>query len=123
VNIPNSIKTIGNQTFWLCSKLTNVTIPESVKSIGIQAFAACNSLGTIIIPTSVTLIDIAAFDIHATLNIYFKSSTPPTIYDNVQSRVFQYSYVTIYVPVNSVDRYKNATNWRFYADRIVGYNF
>ena len=29
----------------------------------------------------------------------------------------------IYVPMVSVSQYKNASDWKYYADKIVGYNF
>ena len=37
-DIPDNIKSIGNEAFFGCERLTNITIPDSVKSIGTQAF-------------------------------------------------------------------------------------
>jgi hypothetical protein len=34
ITIPNSVTSIGNGAFWLCSRLTSITIPNSVTSIG-----------------------------------------------------------------------------------------
>ena len=42
-----SITSIGRNSFFNCSSLTNVTIPESVTSIGLEAFDVCSSLTSI----------------------------------------------------------------------------
>ena len=52
---------IGNYTFYDCSKLTSVTIPNSVTSIGNEAFYNCSSLTSITIPNSVMSIGYWAF--------------------------------------------------------------
>ena len=56
VNIPNSVKSIGDYAFILCRGLTSVTIPNSVTSIGAGAFSGCSALTSITIPNSVTSI-------------------------------------------------------------------
>ena len=63
--IPNSVTSIGNYAFFLCSALTSVTIPNSVTSIGNDAFRACSSL------TSVTM----------------QSNTPPEVGTNIFTRI------------------------------------
>ena len=80
--------------FEWCSKLTGITIGNSVTSISTECFYKCLSL------TSVTC----------------KATTPPTLGD----RAFWYTHSTlvIYVPAESVDAYKSATNWSSYADKI-----
>ena len=60
--IPNSVTSIGEGAFYICSSLTSVTIPNSVTSIGRGAFADCSSLTSITIPNSVTSIGDGAFD-------------------------------------------------------------
>ena len=59
--IPNSVTTIGNGTFSICSNLTSVTIPDSVTEIGKFAFQYCESLKSVTIPNSVTTIGFKAF--------------------------------------------------------------
>ena len=52
VQLPNSIKGIGDAAFKNCSNLSIINIPEKVKSIGYQAF--CNSgISEITIPASI----------------------------------------------------------------------
>ena len=60
-NIPNSVTSIGDDTFYGCTSLTSVTIPDSVTSIGYSAFRGCTSLTSVIIPNSVTSIGDSAF--------------------------------------------------------------
>jgi hypothetical protein len=52
--IPASVTTIGNEAFYGCTGLTNITIPDGVTTIGQGAFYGCIGLSTITIPQSVT---------------------------------------------------------------------
>lgn len=57
VTLPNTVKIIGYQAFCKCSNLTNVTIPEGVKKIGQAAFYGCSQLTSITIPGTITDMD------------------------------------------------------------------
>ena len=61
IEIPEGIPSIGNYTFMDCMGLTSVTIPNSVTSIGVAAFMSCMHLTSIDIPNSVTFIGDSAF--------------------------------------------------------------
>ena len=60
-NVPDSVKKIGDRSFYKCANLTNVTIPDSVTSIGHDAFVHCRNLTGVTIPDSVTSIGEDAF--------------------------------------------------------------
>ena len=47
VDIPDSVKEIGERAFFDCSGLTALTIPESVEHIGVKAFGGCCSVQTV----------------------------------------------------------------------------
>ncbi|MBQ4072554.1 MAG: leucine-rich repeat domain-containing protein [Clostridia bacterium] len=53
VVIPNSVTTIGKDSFYNCSTITNVAIPNTVKKIEDNAFDKCTGIKEITIPSSV----------------------------------------------------------------------
>ena len=61
ITIPNSVTSIGDYAFEMCTDLTSITIPNSVTSIGSFAFNGCGSLTSITTPNSVTSIREYAF--------------------------------------------------------------
>ena len=61
IEIPNSVKHIGNFAFSGCVRLTHIEIPNSVKTIGEGAFQKCTGLTHIVIPNSVKQIRQSAF--------------------------------------------------------------
>lgn len=44
INLPDNLKTIGDETFRGCSSLKEITLPSSLKSLGKYAFMSCSSL-------------------------------------------------------------------------------
>jgi len=55
------VTSIGDEVFYNCESVRNVTIPDSIESIGDGAFRSCDSLQGIIIPDSVTSVGVYAF--------------------------------------------------------------
>ena len=82
------------------SDLTSIVIPENVVTIGQGAFWRCADL------TTVTVL----------------SLTPPMLDEVNGTPVFEScdNLVSIQVPIQSVELYKNAEGWSEYADLIVG---
>ena len=117
-NISSSVTSIGKEAFSNCSSLTSITIPSSVTSISDGTFASCTSLTSVTIPNSVTSIGNSAFSsIPILTSVTVESTTPPTIGTNIFS-IYAGSTLVIYVPAESVEAYKTATNWSTYASRI-----
>lgn len=138
--IPNSVVSIGEQSFQNCFKLTSITIPNSVTNIGFSSFNGCSGLtGNLDIPNSVTTIGEFAFADCRKLtsvtigngvtkigtdafyyctgltSVTVNATTPPTLGE----AAFQSTNnCPIYVPANSVDAYKAASGWSTYASRI-----
>ena len=113
-----SVTRIGERTFYHCSSLTSVIIPNSVTTIGESAFSRCSGLTSVTIPNSVTTIGMHAFSGCTGLTILtIENATPPNIeggyaFDNVSEKI------TIYVPAESVEKYKTANGWSKHADKI-----
>ena len=57
INIPNSVKTIGNGAFSMCRGLTSITIPSSVTSIGSRVLSDCSALTTITVDSNNNVYD------------------------------------------------------------------
>lgn len=126
LSLPDTLKTISNQAFSDASELKTIVIPDSVETIGEKAFYY--SLGStpgvdkgrnITIGSGVTSIGNMAFfngtsDLNSTTIVTIKATTPPTISNNT----FGNTNMLFYVPAESVDDYKAASNWSSYAEYI-----
>ena len=110
------VVSIGEKAFYECSSLTRIIIPASVTSIGVSAFSGCKAFAEIVIPASVTEIGDWAFDGCTSLKeIYCLPATPPEVkgFDLGLGK----GDVTVYVPRESVERYRFADGWKKYKIR------
>ena len=121
--IGNNITKIGEMAFcyYTGSVIQNISISDSVVEIGEYAFRGCEELKEVTIGRGIKEIHKSVFTECSKLtSVYCKATTPPT----VNYYIFDDSPVqNIYVPTESVDEYKATTNWKKYADIIVGYDF
>jgi hypothetical protein len=90
----NATFTLGSHAFCLCTELVEVYL-GNVTSIEVNALLGCDALQTIRI----------------------NSTNPPTLNSGISTNSLQ----KIYVPAASVSAYKNAENWKDYANRIEGF--
>ena len=105
VTIPDSVTSIGNQTFYKCSGLTSVTIGNSVTSIGGEAFSYCTSLSSITIPNNVTSIGGYAFyNCRSLTSVTCYATTAPSLGSDVFDSLPKNG--TLYVPNGS-----NYSSW------------
>ena len=117
VNWPSGITVIDSYSFQNCSGLTSITIPNSVTSIGDYSFLDCSGLTSVTIPNSVTSIGNNVFsNFYSLTSITIEATTPPTL--SGTSAFDDTNNCPIYVPAESVDAYKAATNWSELANRI-----
>jgi hypothetical protein len=139
VQFPQTLRSISGSSFAYCTSLAEVIIPNNVTSIGGGTFRGCTSLKNIILPTGITDLYSEIFngcglmnikipqnvtklyakifrDCSALQYIEMESTSPPSIdtdtFDGIPSNT------VFYVPSESVEVYKSATNWSAYADRI-----
>lgn len=123
----SQLTSIGNYAFGI-SGLGNIDLPEGLLSIGKDAFQSYN-LSSITIPSTVTAIGDYAFEYSEPLEILVVlATTPPSLGGGalsdtqIDSAVHGYLEPTgneaIYVPDESVNAYKAATNWAVYESVI-----
>jgi len=98
INIPFGVITVTDNTFYECGGLTAITIPASVTSIG-ECFTGCFWL------TSITV----------------EAVIPPFLRSLYGSWASPGKLTAIYVPMASVEAYKNADGWKQYAELIKGF--
>ena len=67
IEIPGTVKEIGDSAFYGCTNLEEITLAEGVESIGLSAFGACNRMISLTIPKTVTSIGEGAISEDAAL--------------------------------------------------------
>ena len=91
--IPASLKNvtitggkIGENAFYNCSGLTNISIPNSITTIGEKAFCNCSSLSSIVIGNKVNSIGIEAFNECSSLtSVYYKGTSTDRLNISIDS--------------------------------------
>lgn len=110
------ITTIGNYSFYRCTRLTSITIPNSVISIGNGAFFDCMNLQKITMPddSNSELLSIGAFAFENCYNL--TSITIPSSVQSIGKHAFYLSVgsLKVYWPTVLSDRIK--------VDDELGYN-
>ena len=117
--IPDSVTSIGNGAFYNWSANNQpLVIPNSVTSISDWAFYNWSANNQpLVIPDSVTSIGHSAFGNWSSVPyIEILATTPPTLAS--YTAFYNKNNAPIYVPDESVNAYKAATNWALLADRI-----
>lgn len=134
----NKVEILGNDCFWGCTKLSgDINLPNlktngfsffqdtavtSASNLGTitttdRTFKGCNQLKSATLPATITSVGRETFLSCLSLShIKILAETPPsldaTAFNNTNSTF------VFYVPNESVEAYKTATNWSAYADRI-----
>ena len=116
LSMSDNITKIGVNTFLNCSNLADVRLSNIIATVDSNSFGG-PAITEIILPNAVTGIGSGAFNSCNTLRrAIIRPLSPPRLWgasfeNNAADRL-------IYVPDESVDAYKSATNWAAYADAI-----
>lgn len=111
IDFGEAITSIGPSAFQWCTNLKKCNIGNSVTEIGQQSFEFCQGLENIIIGTAVTDIGWAAFKACTNFNsMTCFAPTPPVL----GSPIDRGDDFIVYVPVESVDLYKNNDSWKVF---------
>ncbi len=115
VDIPNTVLTIANFSFAMCTNLSSVVIPEGVKRIGSNAFQGCTGLTKLDIAGSVTRIEsLGFFDCISLASITSHATVPPTLDVTVFGNVPK--AIPLKVPAESISEYSTANQWKDFTN-------
>ncbi len=92
--VPNTVRTIAYEAFYLCGGISNVVIADSVTEIGEGAFTCCSGLGSVTIGKGVFYLASSAFFSPLSVNnleLFFRGDAPA-----VGDRVFGVNQATAY---------------------------
>lgn len=113
VTLPETITSLGEGAFELCTTLQSIEIPAGVNEIPLCCFARCAALTTVTIPQNVTSIGkMAFFGCIKLKEIHCQSATPPTLAADILSNVTDSPGLTVYVPAGSKSAYEQADYWK-----------
>ena len=116
VTIGSGLTSVGDNIFAYCIGITNVSLTEGLTKLGYSMFNNCVKLSSVVIPSTIEYIGGNAFSYCSGLtSVTCLAENPPELGDTA---AFYNSTCPIYVPSQSVDVYKSATNWSTYASRI-----
>ena len=120
IDLPNSLTTINGESFSNCTGLTSIVIPNSVTYIGWRAFAGCTEIKSLVIPASVTSINDYAFAECDNLEIVYSLITKVfTISENIFSEM-AFNNSTLYVPKGKKTTYKGTNYWKKFLNIMEG---
>lgn len=141
--LPDSVTSIGTYVFGACNSLEKVHMSNGATSIGTYAFQnnfalmkldlpagltelstnvlqTCYSISALTIPEGLTSIKASAMiNCSGLAELHVLPTEPPTV-ENTNAFSGIQSDCKIYVPAESLEAYKTATNWSGQASKMVG---
>lgn len=119
VSLPASVVTLGTQMFYDDRSLQRVVLPNQIAAIP-NAFTYCRGLACIHIPINVKSIAANAFaDCMSMGRIKFAPTVPPVVANSNAFADIPADCV-IEVPAESLEEYRNATNYSGIAAQMIG---
>ena len=112
IQLPDSMDSIGSDAFNGCTNLTSAILPNGLKAIGPRLFYGCEKLSEVTITASVSTIGQSTFSGCKSLSTVINlATTPQPIEDDVFSDV-NTSDCELYVPTSAVSLYREADVWK-----------
>lgn len=117
---------IAGFTFWNQSNIVSIELPQSLTVIEQCAFEGCTQLSSILIPKNVTFIGCSAFaKCTGLMEVICLAPTPPIAGVSANPSPSDWMFagvdvanVRLYVPVESIELYRNADQWKDFQIRI-----
>lgn len=117
LNLPESLKMIGNHAFEKCESLSDVIVPNGVMTIGDYAFAYCKKAKTIILGEGTKIIGRGAFLGSGLEHLYICATQIPETSPNDLGTPdnTDWAMLTLHVPSDLVEDYKKS-NQPYWSD-------
>lgn len=116
VVIPESVTLIDNGAFVGCSSLPSIVIPDSVVKMGSDMFWGCTSLEDLTIGSEIKEMEVGTFnDCISLTKVTCRAPEPPNCYF---PPVVPIESATLYVPYQSLEKYKTTSPWKNFGTII-----
>lgn len=122
ITFPNTIRSIGRFAFGQCWQLPEMVLPEGITTTAAEWIFGSFRVALIDFPSTMTSIIGYGLAPHTgpsyqvNYNVIIRAVTPPAVDSNITRHTNK--LIAIYVPDESVDVYKTATNWSGLASKI-----
>lgn len=118
VSFPGNPISIGSEAFMNCSNLTKIIIPGNIESVGYKAFQDCSKLEYIILGNGVGVVESLAFSNCPEISDVYSYSD--IVIANADAFEGSYpSYITLHVPENAIDTYKELSPWNQFKEIVA----
>ena len=120
VHLPDNVTSVGEQAFYGCSSLSDLSLSASLSSVGKEAFSGCNQLSSLTFRERCQLDSKAFYNCTGLQHIYCHSEIPGTCASDAFDGLDKFA-CTLHVPAGSQPKYQVATGWRdFYYTEEIG---
>lgn len=116
VRVAKGVKSISPSAFNTCFAITTAELPNSVETVGRDAFEDC-AAETLIIGSGLLETDMYAFSMANLKTVVCMAVTPPDLGMNSFYKT-NVGAAVLYVPDESVDAYKTASQWKNFGSII-----
>lgn len=112
VDLPNTLKTIGRETFRDCTSLEKITLPDSLRILQLRAFMDCTSLKSVTLSGELPLDDSNPFEGCSGITLEFSERSETIIGSNNHFDTLGGAVVAVSIPSNARSIGENAFyNW------------
>lgn len=119
IDLPNTIISMGQCTFYGCKNLKSIVIPNEITNIPFNCLSDCVSLQTVVFGERVKKFSGEQFwNCGELQTLVCLNPIPPTCESRTFKNISRVK-VTLYVPTQSIDLYKNAPEWEGFFN-IIG---
>lgn len=117
--VPEGIEVIGARAFAYLPRINSITLPSTLRVIESRAFQGDDALKSITIPANVEKIEVHALWADNLKTVIMECSVPPEMTGVVRDDEWIYKDVSLLVPHDSVELYKQAPGWKCFKVKEI----